>query len=220
MDNQYNIIKKKESQKDPEDYYNYLSQSQSMNIINTLTISQDLKNLEPQPQDNVKKKHQRQLLEKNQIKEEQLIKINNDNYLNNENKYYTAVKKNKMNSIFNKEFIEKNGNIYKFNFFRKATDDNKFLYNNKNNNLDSNIIYEKKNINIGKKGKSFDLIQETFNQENLEKMPMDNVKKRKSENNNNIQNNNKDNLVYHKMKKLKKILKMKIKKYFLKIIVV
>ena len=26
MDNQYNIIKKKESQKDPEDYYNYLSQ--------------------------------------------------------------------------------------------------------------------------------------------------------------------------------------------------
>ena len=90
-------IQKNKNRINSEEYYYYLSPSQSMNIIDTVSLSQNLKNLEPQ--DNLKKSHQRQLLKnekiiKNKINEEEekIDKINNDNY---DIKSLTAVKRNK-----------------------------------------------------------------------------------------------------------------------------
>ena len=151
------IIQKDESKINTDEYYYYLSPSQSMNFINTLSISQNLKNLEPQ--DNVKKAKQRQLLEvenklkniQNKFSEENLQKINNDDYLNYDIKSFTAVKVNKTNRIFQNGFSDnynKNkNNFYQINFVRKTKDDNNILSKNKNkNSIDNNYIYEKKNI--------------------------------------------------------------------------
>ena len=186
MDKEKNI-EKNLNQNNSNEYFYYLSPSHSMNIIDVLSIAQNEKNLEPQ--DNLKKLKQRQLLKndnkikniKNKINEEEkFIKINSDDYLNNDIKSFTAVKRNKTNRIFS--VLENNKNnkddVYKLNFLGKANDDNNVIFNNKNNNF----VYTKKNINNYKKLKIENLTQSKYDEEeNNEKVPMDNIKKRKTE---------------------------------------
>ena len=179
-----NEIQKNKNRIISEEYYYYLSPSQSMNIIDTVSLSQNFKNLEPQ--DNLKKSHQRQLLKnekiiKNKINEEEekIDKINNDSY---DIKSLTAVKRNKTNRIFqiNSMEIKSNEDIYKMNLFNKNYNDNNIILNNKND-LDDNFVYEKKNINKFEKENSENIVQN--DEENIEKIPMDNIKKKKTDKN-------------------------------------
>ena len=187
-----------------KEYNYYLPSSQSMNIMNTLSISQSLKNLEPQ--DNLKKAAQRKLLEienkvqnsKNQINEENLIKINNDDYFQYDIKSYTAKKRNNTNRIYQKKFSDNINEAPKLLFFGKFKDDNNILFNH-DNNLTNHLIYEKKNRNNYKTIKSMNLEQKLLNEETIEKEPLDNLKKRKTDKNNEIDINTQekiDNLVY------------------------
>ena len=118
-----------------EEYYYYISPSQSMNILDAMSVTPNSKNLEPQ--DNIKKSHQRQLLKKDKLiknkiyEEEKIDKINNDNY---DIKSLTAVKRNKTNRIFHKNLIEiNNEEMYKLNLYKKNSDDNNIFFNNKDN---------------------------------------------------------------------------------------
>ena len=190
------IIQKDESKINTDEYYYYLSPSQSMNFINTLSISQNLKNLEPQ--DNVKKAKQRQLLEvenklkniQNKFSEENLQKINNDDYLNYDIKSFTAVKVNKTNRIFQNGFSDNynKNNFYQINFVRKTKDDDNILSKNKNkNSIDNNYIYEKKNITNIKKLNSENLDMKLNENENNEREPMDNIRKKFEKNKQDIE---------------------------------
>ena len=180
MENENNI-KNDDSKINTDEYYYYLSPNQSMNLINTLSISQNLKNMEPQ--DNHRKSKQRHLLEidnklkniQNKIGDENLQKINNDDYLNYDIKSFTAMKVNKTNRIFQNAFLENNkDSFYKINFIRKTKDDDNILSKNKN----KNFIYEKKNINNIKKFGSQNLEIKSNEIENNEREPMDNIRKK------------------------------------------
>ena len=174
-----------------QNYY-YLSPSQSMNNIGVITYTQNLKNLEPQ--DNLKKSKQRQLLKKEKLiknnEEEKIDKINNGNY---DIKSLTAVKRNKANRIFQQNLIENNSKdeMYKFNMFRKNNEDNNFFEKNINN-FNMNFVYEKKNINKFKKLNSGNLFHIEDSEENKEKEPMDNIKKKKIDKN---EINNEKNII-------------------------
>ena len=179
-----------------DEYYYHLSPSQSMNIINPLSITKNFKNLEPQ--DNFKKSKQRQLLEKenkiriikSRINEENLFKINNDDFFNFDKKNYTAAKRNKTKRIFQKKFSENDkDDFYKLNILGNVNNDKGNVFNNKIN-LNMNFVYEKKNIGNIKKLNSLNLEEKLSEIESNEKEPMDNIKKRKPDKNNGLDNKN------------------------------
>ena len=179
-----------------DEYYYHLSPSQSMNIINPLSITKNFKNLEPQ--DNFKKSKQRQLLEKenkiriikSRINEENLFKIDNDDFFNFDKKNYTAAKRNKTKRIFQKKFSENDkDDFYKLNILGNVNNDKGNVFNNKIN-LNMNFVYEKKNIGNIKKLNSLNLEEKLSEIESNEKEPMDNIKKRKPDKNNGLDNKN------------------------------